>query len=287
MIREYKRQGTIGFGGFLLLYFASLILPLIAPSADKITKISLFIAGVFYFWGYFWFLRAKGHGKKVWGLVLILLGVIANFQILLPSLFYLSFLPDKYLTREKSFRKKIKNDLVFKMEDSVPPTHPMRKLRNILNYDFIFQILQQKTKLDQSLPVSKLVLIKMIILLLLYDVQSETELLAEMPDRLDWRWFLGYESDELIPKQAVISEVRKILGNEKFRDVFTTTLGLLKKVGSSNIRKPFTDSFFKKYMKFNVVPLGLLQLSGETFDCLYSDFLSRLAINNPDNLRSP
>ena len=46
------------------------------------------------------------------------------------------------------------------------------------------------------------------LLLILYNVRSERELMAIIPMRLDWLWFLGYDLDDQIPNHSVLSKAR-------------------------------------------------------------------------------
>jgi hypothetical protein len=48
----------------------------------------------------------------------------------------------------------------------------------------------------------------MMLLLILYNVRSERELMVTIPERLDWLWFLGYDLDDEIPDNSVLSKAR-------------------------------------------------------------------------------
>jgi IS5 family transposase len=53
------------------------------------------------------------------------------------------------------------------------------------------------------------VLLQLMLLLFLYDVPSERELLRTLPYRLDRLWFLGYDLDSEVPDHSVLSKARK------------------------------------------------------------------------------
>jgi len=52
-------------------------------------------------------------------------------------------------------------------------------------------------------------------LLILYGVGSERELLAAIPERLDWLWFLGFNLDDEAPNPNVLSKVRARWGTKR------------------------------------------------------------------------
>jgi len=54
------------------------------------------------------------------------------------------------------------------------------------------------------------------LLLVLYNVHSERELMNTIPLRLDWLWFLGYDLDSEIPNHSVLSNARSRWGVEAF-----------------------------------------------------------------------
>ena len=64
------------------------------------------------------------------------------------------------------------------------------------------------------------VILKMMLLLIFYNVRSERELLATIPERLDWLWFLGFDLDSEIPNHSVLSKARTRWGAEAFKLFF-------------------------------------------------------------------
>jgi IS5 family transposase len=64
------------------------------------------------------------------------------------------------------------------------------------------------------------VILKMMLLLILFDVRSERELMETIPMRLDWLWFLGYDLDSEVADHSVLSKARARWGVEAFRNIF-------------------------------------------------------------------
>jgi transposase len=65
------------------------------------------------------------------------------------------------------------------------------------------------------------ILMKLLILLFLDQVESERELLRQVPLRIDYLWFLGYGLEDSIPHHSVLSKARARWGEEVFRRLFT------------------------------------------------------------------
>lgn len=108
----------------------------------------------------------------------------------------------------------------FRLEERVPADHVLRKLDRILNLDFLYDMLKEHYGSNGNVSIPPPVLMKMMLLLVLYNVRSERELMDTIPLRLDWLWFLGYDIDSDIPNHSVLSKARKRWGEETFRTLF-------------------------------------------------------------------
>jgi transposase len=81
------------------------------------------------------------------------------------------------------------------LEERVPHNHVLRKIREKIDFDFIYQEVQECYGDNGNVSVPPPIILKMMLLLILYNVRSERELLHTIPLRLDWLWFLGYDLD--------------------------------------------------------------------------------------------
>lgn len=63
-------------------------------------------------------------------------------------------------------------------------------------------------------------ILKLMFLLVFYNVHSERELMETVPERIDWLWFLGYNFDSEIPDHSVLFKARKRWGQETFKFFF-------------------------------------------------------------------
>src|SRR5215510_6931627 len=73
-------------------------------------------------------------------------------------------------------------------------------------------------------------------------VRSERELMATLPERLDWLWFLGYDLDSAIPDHSVLSKARKRWGVELFKGFFERIVWACVQAGLVDGSKIFVDS---------------------------------------------
>ncbi len=85
-------------------------------------------------------------------------------------------------------------------------------------------------------------ILKLMLLLVFYNVRSERELIATLPERLDWLWFLGLDLDSEIPDHSVLSKARKRWGVELFQSFFERIVWQCVEAGLVDGRKLFCDS---------------------------------------------
>ena len=86
------------------------------------------------------------------------------------------------------------------------------------------------------------VILKLMLLLFLFNVRSERELMTTLPLRLDWLWFLGYDIEDDIPDHSVLSKARTRWGVDAFKYFFNSVLLQCVKAGLVNANKAFIDS---------------------------------------------
>lgn len=130
----------------------------------------------------------------------------------------------------------------FRLSKRIPQDHSLRKLRKILDLDFLYSELKDRYGQRGNVSVPPPVLMKMMLLLVLYNVRSERELMRTIPLRLDWIWFLGYDLDDEIPHHSVLSKARKRWGEEIFEDFFKRILFQSIESGLVDGEKLFIDA---------------------------------------------
>ena len=106
------------------------------------------------------------------------------------------------------------------LDQRVPKDHILRKVAKYIDFDFIYKEVKDDYGINGNVSVPPPILLKMMLLLIFYNVRSERELMSTIPVRLDWLWFLGYDLDDDTPNHSVLSKARSRWGVEAFRTFF-------------------------------------------------------------------
>jgi transposase len=128
------------------------------------------------------------------------------------------------------------------LEQRVPPNHTLRKIQEKIDFDFIYGEVRDTYGDNGNVSIPPPVILKMMLLLVFYNVRSERELMETIPLRLDWLWFLGYDLDSEVPNHSVLSKARARWGMEAFRDFFERVVWQCVEAGLVDGRKIFIDS---------------------------------------------
>jgi transposase len=128
------------------------------------------------------------------------------------------------------------------LEQRVPQNHILRKVHEKIDFDFIYNEVRDTYGLKGNVSVPPPVILKMMLLLILYNVRSERELMGTIPLRLDWLWFLGYDIDDEIPNHSVLSKARARWGVKAFKRFFERIVWQCVEAGLVDGSKLFVDS---------------------------------------------
>jgi len=128
------------------------------------------------------------------------------------------------------------------LDQRVPQNHILRKIEEQIDFDFIYDEVEDCYGDNGNVSVPPPVILKMMLLLILYNVRSERELMGTIPLRLDWLWFLGYDLDSEVPDHSVLSKARARWGVEAFRNFFERIVWQCVEAGLVDGRKIFVDS---------------------------------------------
>jgi len=128
------------------------------------------------------------------------------------------------------------------LEQRIPPNHILRQIRERVDFDFIYKEVKDLYGEKGNVSVPPPVILKIMLLLILYNVRSERELMDTISMRLDWLWFLGYDLDSEIPNHSVLSKARNRWGVETFKTFFERIVRQCVKAGLVDGSKPFMDS---------------------------------------------
>ena len=127
------------------------------------------------------------------------------------------------------------------LEERIPPDHLLRQIRTRVDFDFTYELVRKRYGRKGNVSVPPPVILKLMLLLFLYDVPSERELMRSLPYRLDWLWFLSYDLDSAIPDHSVLSKARSRWGTEVFETIFARGVSQCVQAGLVNGRKIHVD----------------------------------------------
>ena len=108
----------------------------------------------------------------------------------------------------------------FNLDKRIRKDHILRRIADQVDFDFIYNEVKDTYGTKGNVSVPPPVMLKMMLLLILYNVRSERELMATIPERLDWLWFLGYDLEDDIPDHSVLSKARVRWGVKAFKNFF-------------------------------------------------------------------
>ena len=128
------------------------------------------------------------------------------------------------------------------LEQKIPQSHILRKIKEKIDFDFIYNEVRESYGGNGNVSVPPPIILKMMLLLVLYNVRSERELMTTIPLRLDWLWFLGYDLDSAIPNHSVLSKARARWGVKAFKTFFERIVWQCVEAGLIDGNKLFVDT---------------------------------------------
>ena len=128
------------------------------------------------------------------------------------------------------------------IDNRVRTNHPLRRVHELIDFDFAYSEVKDCYGHNGNVSIPPPVILKLMLLLIFYNVRSERELMDTLPERLDWLWFLGYDLDTEIPNHSVLSKARRKWGSEVFQSFFERIVLQCVEAGLVDGRKIFIDS---------------------------------------------
>ena len=128
------------------------------------------------------------------------------------------------------------------LDKRIRADHPLRRVAAQIDFSFIRAEVAGVYGYNGHVSVDPEILLRMMFLLFWDDLPSERELMAVIPERLDYLWFLGYGLDDEIPGHSVLSKARKRWGKEAFEGFFTRTITQCIQAGLVDGRKLHVDA---------------------------------------------
>ncbi len=98
-----------------------------------------------------------------------------------------------YEQPEKGKQQYIEIDI----EERVRKNHPLRKIKELIDWDFIYEEVKDTYGNRGNISVPPPIILKLMVLLVFYNVRSERKLMETLPERIDWLWFFLHGAHDM------------------------------------------------------------------------------------------
>jgi transposase len=124
----------------------------------------------------------------------------------------------------------------------IPQEHLLRQISETLDLSFVNHAVEDKYGAvgQESIPPTRIM--KFLLVLVLHNVPTERALFRDLPMRIDWLWFLGYDLSSPLPNHSILSKARKRWGAEVFYQLFARSIEMCMRAGLIDGRDMLADS---------------------------------------------
>ena len=122
--------------------------------------------------------------------------------------------------REKDIREQAQ---IITMDSIVPKDHILRMVDEAIDFDFIYDLVEDKYCLDNGRPsIDPVVLIKLPIIQYLCDIKSMRQTITEVEVNVACRWFLGLDMNDPVPHFSTFGKnyTRRFKDTDLFEQIF-------------------------------------------------------------------
>lgn len=131
------------------------------------------------------------------------------------------------------------------MEDLMPKDHILRKIEKAIDFSFIYDLVKDKYSEDTGRPsIDPVVLFKIVFIQYLFGIRSMRQTIKEIEVNAAYRWFLGYDWNDLIPHFTTFGKnySRRFEGTDIFEKIFARILLEAVKLKYVDPKTVFIDS---------------------------------------------
>lgn len=147
------------------------------------------------------------------------------------------------MTREE--RRSRKQIHTLSLDDLVPKDHLVRKLEAALDWNFIYDLVEDRYSNDIGRPsIDPVVLIKLPVIQFMFGLPSMRSTIREAEVNMAYRWFLGLDIQDPIPHFSTFGKNynRRFKGTALFEQIFQHILSECFQAGLVNASVVFVDS---------------------------------------------
>jgi transposase len=112
----------------------------------------------------------------------------------------------------------------FQLSDYVPADNFYRRLKKLLNLDFLYRSTSAYYGKEGQKSIDPVVFMKLMLVGYLENINSDRRIISTSGMRMDILYFLGYDLGEELPWHSTLSRTRKLYGEDIFLDLFKQVL---------------------------------------------------------------
>lgn len=145
----------------------------------------------------------------------------------------------------KNADKKREQMQIFCMDDMVPQNHMLRLIDKAINWDFIYELVEEKYSPDNGRPsMDPVMLIKIPFIQYLYGIKSMRQTIKEIEVNVAYRWFLGLDMLDTVPHFSTFGKnyTRRFKDTDLFEQIFSKILEECMKFKLIDTEQIFVDS---------------------------------------------
>ena len=117
--------------------------------------------------------------------------------------------------------------MMFSMDDMVPQNHMLRLIDRAINWNFIYDLVEEKYCPDNGRPsMDPVMLIKIPFIQYLYGIKSMRQTMKEIEVNVAYRWFLGLDMLDPVPHFSTFGKnyTRRFKDTDLFEHIFSKIL---------------------------------------------------------------
>lgn len=123
---------------------------------------------------------------------------------------------------KKEYRSRIYYNI--NLDSLIPEDHLLKRIYKLVSFDFVRDITKNYYSYTGKPSINPVVLVKMLVIGYLFDIRSERKLVDEITLNLAYRWYIGYDLDEVVPNHSIFSKARARFGKKIFLEIFEKIL---------------------------------------------------------------
>ena len=131
------------------------------------------------------------------------------------------------------------------LEQLVPEDHLLRKIDAAIDFDFIYDLVEEKYSPDNGRPsIDPVTLIKIPIIQYMFGIKSMRQTIKEIEVNVAYRWFLGLDFYDSVPHFSTFGKnyKRRFEGTDLFEQIFQRILMQCMKQGLVDTDTVFVDA---------------------------------------------